>query len=151
MAKNRSKLSIFHRPFHHHTNSFNTWSLNIVFIIITTSSGQIKNISWSQEHLACNFEKQAQNLRDKTLNFWLTLATSHQCLKYMDLTYFIHHDITFIWPNQEHLIKSGIYWMYLAKTSNTHGWTLAKLSVIDSPFHHHTNASIQSVYLFISS
>ena len=119
MAENGPKLSIFHRPFHHHSNkkyivftyfiyhyinltrpnqkqliksgtywiqlaktSKNWLKINktlnfwltfsplqqclkymvftyFKFIIITTSSGQIKNISWSQEHLACNFEKQA--------------------------------------------------------------------------------------------
>ena len=111
-AENGQTLSIFNWPFHHHTNAWNTWSLHILFIIISTSSDQTKNFSWSQKHIEGNVQYQANTWQKwKNSKFLTDISPSHQCLKYMVFTYFIHHDITFTWPNEEHLNKSETFWM----------------------------------------
>ena len=68
----------FDRHFHHHTHAWNTWSLHIIFIIISTSSDQTKHISWSQKHIECNLQCQANTWQKKAkisifdINFTIT-------------------------------------------------------------------------------
>lgn len=69
----------------------------------------------------------------------------------MVITSFIHHDVTFTWPNQEHLNKSGLFECNVQKQAQNMAEHWQNFQFLTHLFTITPTVQIQSVYLFYTS